>query len=115
MKNMCSTNLNNIFSNIPEHLPNELFECILKRGGIEIERIVSKGHITAEGEWYDQHWDEWVLLIQGQARLAYRDNAESVYLKAGDYLFIPAHCSHRIEWTEPDFETIWLAIHWRSF
>jgi cupin 2 domain-containing protein len=110
---MFSTNPHNIFSDIPEHLPNELFESILKKGGIEIERIVSKGHITAAGEWYDQNWDEWVMLLQGQATLVFQVDAETVLLKAGDYLLIPAHCRHRVEWTDASVETIWLAIHWR--
>lgn len=114
MKNIFLTTPNNIFSDIPVQLPNELFERILKRGGIEIERIISKGHITAAGEWYDQDWDEWVLLLQGQATLAYQNDAEPVHLKAGDYLLIPAHCRHRVEWTDPSMETIWLAICWRS-
>jgi cupin 2 domain-containing protein len=110
---MFSTNPHNIFSDIPEQLPNELFESILKKGGIEIERIVSKGHITAAGEWYDQNWDEWVLLLKGQATLVFQVDAETVHLKAGDYLLIPAHCRHRVEWTDASVETIWLAIHWR--
>lgn len=111
---MFSTNPHNIFSDIPEQLPNELFERILNRKGIEIERIVSKGHVTAAGEWYDQDWDEWVLLLQGQATLAFQKDPKPVHLKAGDYLLIPAHCRHRVEWTAPSIETLWLAIHWRS-
>lgn len=110
---MFSTNPHNIFSAIPAQLPNELFEPILKKSGIEIERIVSKGHVTVAGEWYDQDWDEWVLLLQGQATLAFQVDTETVHLKAGDYLLIPAHCRHRVEWTHPSVETIWLAIHWR--
>jgi cupin 2 domain-containing protein len=110
---MFSTNPHNIFSDIPAQLPNELFEPILKKEGIEIERIVSKGHITAADEWLDQDWDEWVLLLQGQATLAFQVDTETVHLKAGDYLLIPAHCRHRVEWTHPSVETIWLAIHWR--
>jgi len=105
--------INNLFSGLPEQLPNELFEPILKRNGIEIERIISKGHVTPEGQWYDQDWDEWVLLLQGRATLAYQNEAEPIHLQAGDYLLIPAHCRHRVEWTDPALETLWLAIHWR--
>jgi cupin 2 domain-containing protein len=110
---MHSTTLGNLFSNVPEHLPDELFETLLKQGGIEIERIVSKGHATPENQWYDQSWDEWVLLLQGRATLSYQDEANPVHLKRGDYLLIPAHRRHRVEWTDPVLETIWLAIHWR--
>jgi cupin 2 domain-containing protein len=110
---MFSTTPGNIFSNIPAHFPDELFEPVLKQGGIEIERIVSKGHATPEGQWYDQDWDEWVLLLQGQATLIFACERKPVLLKPGDYLLIPAHRHHRVEWTDPAVETIWLAIHWR--
>jgi len=32
-------------------------------------------------------------------------------MEVGDYLLIPAHKRHRVEWTKPDIETLWLAIH----
>ncbi|WP_374086268.1 cupin domain-containing protein [Methylomicrobium lacus] len=105
--------INNLFSGLPEQLPNELFEPILQRNGIEIERIISKGHQTPAGQWYDQDWDEWVLLLRGQATLVFQNEAEPIHLQPGDYLLIPAHCRHRVEWTDPAGKTIWLAIHWR--
>jgi len=105
--------INNLFSGLPEQLPEELFEPILQRNGIEIERIISKGHATPPGQWYDQDGDEWVLLLQGRATLAYQNEAEPIHLQVGDYLLIPAHCRHRVEWTDPAIETLWLAIHWR--
>ena len=101
----------NIFANIPEQLPEELFECLFKRDNIQIERIISKGHTTPEGQWYDQDGDEWVLLIQGQAIILYEKDRQSFHLNAGDYLLIPAHTRHRVEWTPPDLHTIWLAAH----
>jgi cupin 2 domain-containing protein len=94
-------------------LPNELFEGILKQNGIEIERIISRGHATPAGEWYDQDWDEWVLLLKGQATLVYEKDLQPILMKAGDYLLISAHTRHRVEWTDPNNETIWLAVHWR--
>ncbi|MGZ8189689.1 MAG: cupin domain-containing protein [Methylococcaceae bacterium] len=103
--------LNNIFTAIPEHLPEELFDCIIKRDTVHIERIVSKGHITPAGQWYDQAWDEWVMLLAGQATLIYEQEQSTFHLTAGDYLLIPAHTRHRVEWTPPDVNTIWLAIH----
>ena len=103
--------INNFFSGLPEQISNELFETILNRNGIEIERIISKGHETPPGEWYDQEWDEWVLLLQGRAILSIQNEAKPIEMKAGDYLLIPAHALHRVEWTETEPETIWLAIH----
>ena len=100
----------NIFSDIPQNLPDELFSIILKQNNMHIERIVSKGHTTPVGEWYDQNQNEWILLIQGQARLRLFDD-QVIDLNKGDYYFIPAHLKHRVEWTTPEYETIWLAIH----
>ena len=101
----------NIFSDIPEQFPDELFECIIKKDNILIERIVSNGHVTPAGQWHDQTGDEWVILLQGQATLLFEKNQTLVRLTAGDYLLIPAHTLHRVERTLPDFNTIWLAVH----
>jgi cupin 2 domain-containing protein len=103
----------NIFKKIPEQLPEELIENIVQRDHIQIERIVSKGHTTASDQWYDQDRDEWVILLQGQAIILYEQDMQSVHLGAGDYLLIPAHTRHRVEWTQPNFNTIWLAAHFR--
>lgn len=99
----------NIFKNIPAIIPEELFENLIDRETLKIERIVSHGHSTPVGEWYDQSWDEWVLLLQGEALLGYEDGSK-VKLQMGDYVFIPAHIRHRVEWTQPEFNTVWLAI-----
>ena len=104
----------NIFAAIPEQIPEELFAYIFQRDNVYIERIVSKGHITPAGQWYDQAWDEWVILLQGQATLVYEQDQHTEHLKAGDYLFIPAHTRHRVEWTPPDINTVWLAVHLMS-
>jgi len=101
----------NIFADIPEQLPEELFEYIIKKNNIIVERIVSNGHVTPTGQWYDQTEDEWVILLQGQATLLFEKNQRLVRLTPGDYLLIPAHTLHRVEWTLPDFNTIWLAVH----
>jgi len=101
----------NIFNNIPNQLSEELFECIFKRDNIQIERILSKGHVTPEGQWYDQDWDEWVMLLQGEAIIVFEKDLQTFHLNTGDYLLIPAHTRHRVEWTPNDIHTIWLAAH----
>jgi cupin 2 domain-containing protein len=101
----------NIFADIPEQLSNELFECIIKKDNVLVERIVSNGHVTPAGQWYDQKGDEWVILLQGQATLLFEKNQQLINLIPGDYLLIPAHTRHRVEWTLPDFNTLWLAVH----
>lgn len=102
----------NIFKNIPDQLPEELFECIFKQDNVRIERIISKGQVTPTGQWYDQDWDEWVMLLQGEATVLYENN-QVFHLVAGDYLLIPARTKHRVEWTPPELTTLWLAIHLR--
>lgn len=101
----------NIFSDIPRQRQEELFQTLLQRDNIRIERIVSAGHITPAGLWYDQAWDEWVILLQGQAIVRYAVDDRDISLQAGDYLFIPAHTKHRVDWTLPDSNSVWLAIH----
>lgn len=101
----------NIYENIPAILPEELFERLIERENLEIERIISRGHATAEGQWYDQNRDEWVLLLTGGAIIRYEDG-NTVTMKSGDFVNIPAHRRHRVEWTPPDATTIWLAIHY---
>lgn len=78
-----------------------------------IERIISVGHVTPAGEWYDQATDEWVLLLQGEAELAF-EGGDRQRLKRGDYLLIPAHCRHRVEATSTDPPCLWLAMHGKS-
>jgi cupin 2 domain-containing protein len=99
-----------LFMEIPEMLPNELCQTLLDKPTVRIERILSQGQRSPDDFWYDQDQDEWVVLLQGQARLGFRDG-EPVDLRAGDYLLIAAHCQHRVEWTQPDAISIWLAIH----
>lgn len=76
-----------------------------------IERIVSQGHASPPGFWYDQPEDEWVLVLQGAGTIAFAEEGSEVTLCAGDYLHIPAHCRHRVAWTDPHLPTIWLAVH----
>ena len=103
--------MKNLFADLPAHLPEELIQTLLSTPQVRIERIVSQGHVSPPGFWYDQDEHEWVLLIQGAARLRFDD--EVVELKPGDFLNIPAHRKHRVEWTSPDELTIWLAIYYQ--
>ena len=102
----------NIFKKIPATLPHELFETILARGSFKLERIVSRAHATPPGKWYDQEKNEWVLLLSGSACLRIEGSDHLTVLAPGDYLFLPAHLKHRVEWTAPDTDTIWLALHY---
>ena len=101
----------NIFAHLPPPGRDEVFEEILHRPGMRIERIVSSGQATPAGEWYDQGWDEWVLLLAGSAGLLLEGEAGLRTLGPGDYLLLPAGCRHRVEWTDPAVRTVWLALH----
>lgn len=100
----------NLFAAIPDVLPTEQFDCLLQTEHLRLERIVSKCHATPLGEWYDQERPEWVVLLRGGAGLIIEGQEDVVVLKPGDYLLIPAHVRHRVEWTEE--ETVWLALHY---
>ncbi len=100
-----------LFDGIPAVLEKEFFQTLAESGGTRIERIVSDGQATPDGEWYDQGWDEWVLLISGVATLLFDSASPPLSLKPGDHVMIPAGCRHRVEHTDPDEKTIWLAVH----
>ena len=100
----------NIFSSIPDEIPKELFQVILKTASFKIERIVSKGHASPQDFWYDQDEHEWVILLKGHAGLLFEENDNIIELKPGDYINIPARLKHRVQWTDPDIETVWLAV-----
>ena len=104
--------VNNLFAAIPEHLPEELIEVLLDASAVRIERIVSQGHASPEGFWYDQEENEWVLVLRGAARLRFEDNRQPVEMRPGDFVHIPAHRRHRVEWTTPQEPTVWLAVHY---
>ena len=104
--------MDNLFARLPpSSAPEEEFRQLLAQPGLRIERIVSRGHASPKDFWYDQEQDEWVLLVQGAARLAFADGDE-VRLGSGDWLLIPAHRKHRVAWTVPEAETVWLAVHY---
>ena len=102
-----------LFADIPTSLPAELVETLVQAASVRIERIVSRGQASPEGFWYDQEWHEFVLLVSGRARLAFADGTPAIDLESGDWLDIPAHKKHRVEWTVPGQDTVWLAIHYR--
>ncbi|MGI9279307.1 MAG: cupin domain-containing protein [Endozoicomonas sp.] len=105
--------MKNLFQDIPGDLPNEIFEDLHSGQQFKMERIVSRGHITPAGEWYDQEWDEWVVLLTGTAQFRIEGKEALLDLNPGDYLHIPAHQRHRVEWTDPDRDSVWLAIHFK--
>ena len=102
--------MDNLFANLPIDFSTEVTESLLNSPVVRIERIVSQGQSSADGDWYDQEENEWVVVLQGKAQLRFEDDNQLLDLKPGDYLNIPAHRRHRVEWTASDQPTVWLAI-----
>ncbi len=103
----------NLFAALPPPAPAEEIVALLEAPGLRLERIVSTGQATLAGDWLEQEHDEWVVLLRGAAGLRLDGEAHPRLLAAGDYLRIPAHCRHRVEWTAPGEATVWLALHVR--
>lgn len=99
----------NIFANIPKEIEEELFENIVSKENINIKRIISYGHTSPDSGWYDQDYNEWVILLQGEAIISF-NNGDEVRLKPGDYINIPSHTKHKVSWTKPNTKSVWLAI-----
>jgi len=108
------TEATNLFASVPPVVAEEQIVPIVETESFRLERIVSTGHATLPGKWYDQACDEWVLVLRGSAGLLFEGDHEPLTLHAGDYLTIPARRRHRVEWTDPAEPTIWLALHFRT-
>ncbi len=100
----------NLFSSIPDRLTAELFETLVDSGGTRIERIISESNASPEGFWYDQDENEWVVLLKGKAALKFYDDKQILIMNPGDWVEIPAHLKHRVEWTDPVEKTVWVGV-----
>jgi cupin 2 domain-containing protein len=101
----------NLLSGLPPSQDQEGIERLIDGPNMRIERIVSTGQASPPGFWYDQADDEFVVLLTGAARLRFEAGDLSLDLKSGDWLEIPARARHRVEWTQADPPTVWLAVH----
>jgi len=100
----------NLFELVSPETGKEAVEELLREQNARIERIVSRGHSSPPDFWYDQPENEWVIVLSGSARLQFEDDTDPVTLGPGDYISIPAHRRHRVTWTDPDQDTVWLAV-----
>jgi cupin 2 domain-containing protein len=106
--------LGNVFAGLPlTTLPDEVMTDLLATPNLRIECIVSTGQATPIDRWYDQDWNEWVILLRGGAQMLFEGKPEPQSLGPGDYVNISAHRRHRVVWTDPDEATVWLAVHYR--
>lgn len=104
----------NLFANLCSSLPHELTETLIKSQHLRIERIVSTGHVSPDGGWYDQSEHEWVTVLKGEATLLFDGERAPIHLKPGDHVHIAAHCKHRVAWTSHEEPTVWLAVFYRD-
>ena len=88
----------------------EVSETLAAGQGARVERIVSQGQANPPGFWYDQDRDEFVAVLSGSAGVLFEGEAEARRLQPGDWIMLPAHCRHRVEWTDPARPTVWLAV-----
>lgn len=102
----------NLFDPPTASTADEVFEVLLRGSEFKLERIVSTGQTTPPGQWYDQSDHEWVVLLSGGAKVVFEGQTDPVSLSPGDYFHIPAHKRHRVEWTDPELPTVWLALHY---
>ncbi len=108
-----TTPVENIFGAIPASLPQELVETLASGENLRIERIVSRGHKSPPDFWYQQDEHEWVVVLQGAGEILWEDGRRR-RLQTGDCQLIPAGERHRVSWTEPQADTLWLAVFWRE-
>ena len=102
----------NLFDGVPEMLAEELIETVARSAHVRIERIVSRGHRSAPDYWYDQETVEFVVLLRGSAGIRTDAGGDVIVMHPGDTLAIPAHARHQVAWTDPDQDTVWLAVHY---
>ncbi len=95
----------NLFTDAEPPHEGERFDTLLSHKNLMVERIVSSSAITPRE--YVQPHDEWVVLIKGEAVLQVA--GESIALKPGDHLFLPAGVPHTVERTSHG--AMWLAVH----
>ncbi len=103
---------NNIFKNIPDKIDEEIIENLINAGNVRIERIISHGQASPECFWYDQDENEFVIVLSGYGQIKFEDG-EIIDMKEGDWLYIPAHKKHRVEQTDKENKTVWLAVFFK--
>lgn len=95
----------NLFADAAAPAEGERFEALLTHRNLVVERIVSSARIQPTR--YTQPQDEWVALLRGEAELEVA--GETVVLRAGDHLFLPAGTPHTVRAVAEG--SVWLAVH----
>lgn len=93
---------------------DEAITVLQQQPSWRLERIHSCQASSPPGFWYDQSEHEWVVLLQGSARLQFEGEDRERELCRGDSLVIPAHQRHRVVATDPAPGSVWLALFWQE-
>jgi cupin 2 domain-containing protein len=107
---MKSDKVYNIYEQLHPAKNKEIFEKIVEKNGVKIERITSLGQATPEGKWLKSKRNEWVILLKGKAKLRFRFTEDVIKMKPGDHIFIPGGTMHRVEWTTSKEKSIWVEV-----
>tara|TARA_R110002049_G_scaffold185580_3_gene353786 strand:+ start:6711 stop:7058 length:348 start_codon:yes stop_codon:yes gene_type:complete len=102
--------IRNLLDDIPASMPDEIVDTLVDHSNTRVERIISTGHRSPDGFWYDQNEHEWVVVIRGAAVILFEDSDAPIRLGVGDHLHIAAHRRHRVQWTSADEPTVWIAV-----
>ncbi|MGC9957013.1 cupin domain-containing protein [Roseiarcus sp.] len=100
-----------LLADVPARLDKEETAVLAELPGARIERIVSTGQASPPGFWYDQDWTEWFVVLSGSAGVRIEGEEKPRILAPGGYLEIPPRVRHRVDWTDADEPTVWLAVH----
>jgi len=103
--------MKNLF-NYPENISEEIFEEIIQGNTFKMERIISPHLPKGDSKWYNQRNNEYVILLQGEAKIELVDS-EIISLKKGDGFLIKSFTKHRVAYTSKNPLAIWLTIHYK--
>jgi cupin 2 domain-containing protein len=103
----------NLLRDLPPGGAGEVTERLAGGRVVRIERIVSHGEASPAGFWYDQDEAEFVLVLSGAARLRFAEGGVMA-LDPGDWVDIAPHRRHRVDWTDPEQPTVWLAVFYQA-
>ena len=101
----------NLFANLAERAMREEVAVLAETAGGRIERIVSTGQASRPDFGTIRPRRSGWSFFPGAQAYASKPSPSPRVLAPGDWLEIPAHARHRVEWTDAERPTVWLAVH----
>ena len=87
-------------------LQDELTRVLAHGKDVRIEQIISTGQTS---DWYDQEEAEFVVLLEGQAKIEFEDKP-TLTLNRGEAINIKPHERHRVSFTSTEPPCVWLCV-----